>query len=393
MKQVICAIIALFALSDSAFTQTAGTRTHLAGWPAANSKAYSSRVRKLAAVMPQGPTYRAMKVFYATDRVRSKNPGEFYSGERTLPEQMSYGVCEVSIPQSHQRGVMERAGIWSVTTFWRNKPEKHIVALKADEMDNGSFLEAIRARVADSNQKEAFVFVHGYNVSFEEATRRTAQLACDIGFEGAPILYSWPSQACFSCYTADESTIDWTTAHLKNFLQDIAAKSGASTIHLIGHSMGNRALTRALESMAGQSMLTRQFRQVVLAAPDVDNGVFAQLAHALTRTCARVTVYASSHDEALRASFEFHRGLPRVGWPIPAVLIVPGIDMIDISALPTGLLGHSYFAENISVLDDILHLFREGRPPHERCGIIKRQLANDFYWLFDRARAATCSTN
>ena len=40
---------------------------------------------------------------------------------------------------------------------------------------------------------EVLVFLHGHSVTFGEALRQTAQLAFDLVFEGAPILYSWPA--------------------------------------------------------------------------------------------------------------------------------------------------------------------------------------------------------
>jgi hypothetical protein len=56
------------------------------------------------------------------------------------------------------------------------------------------FFKDLSASVSASPAKEAFVFVHGYNESFEDAAIRTAQLAYDFGFKGAPIFYSWPSE-------------------------------------------------------------------------------------------------------------------------------------------------------------------------------------------------------
>lgn len=49
--------------------------------------------------------------------------------------------------------------------------------------------------VRKTGKAEAFVFVHGFNVPFHEAAKRTAQMAFDMHFEGLPILYSWPSRA------------------------------------------------------------------------------------------------------------------------------------------------------------------------------------------------------
>src|SRR5206468_8551156 len=133
------------------------------------------------------------------------------------------------------------------------------------------------------SRKEAFVFVHGYNTSFRDAARRTAQLAYDLAFDGAPILYSWPSLGQETAYPAGEGNAEWTVAHLVKFLDEVVSLSGTRTLHLIAHSMGNRAVIGALRDMARvpRSTSPSQFRQVVLAAPDIDAGVFQQLAQAI----------------------------------------------------------------------------------------------------------------
>jgi len=335
--------------------------------------------------------YGIVRILYATDRNRtsSSRPVDFYSGERGPDNRLSYGTCDVSIPRDHRMGVLETPTMWRLE--YRYDPEKHVTVLSINEKDSGDFFSELQSRVARSTAKQAFVFIHGYNVSFEDAARRTAQLAYDLGFDGAPILYSWPSRACTSCYPSDEASVDWTTDHLKSFLQDIAARSGANSVDLIAHSMGNRALTRALQSMASESQRgSLPFRQVILAAPDIDSGVFKQLAQAIQKTCSKVTLYASSADKALAASTKFHQ-YPRAGQTTPAVVVVPGIDTIDASALDTGFLGHSYFAENTSILTDIIRLFRFGKSPGERCGMTPNPQTDPQYWVFDRSKALLCS--
>ena len=81
------------------------------------------------------------------------------------------------------------------------------------------------------------------------AARRTAQISYDLAFEGAPVFYSWPSQAKTSAYTIDEQNIEWAQANLKGFLDEFFQRSGAQNVYLIAHSMGNRALTRAVASL------------------------------------------------------------------------------------------------------------------------------------------------
>jgi len=62
-------------------------------------------------------------------------------------------------------------------------------------------------------------------------------------------------------------------------LERLAAQSHATTVHLIAHSMGNRALTRALYAIAEKHAgVPPMFQHVFLAAPDIDVGVFRQLA-------------------------------------------------------------------------------------------------------------------
>src|SRR5205085_4073076 len=101
--------------------------------------------------------------------------------------------------------------------------------------------------------------------------RQTAQLVRDLHFQGAPILYSWPSKDKLLAYTEDEDTVTWTTFHLRDFLQELGQRSHAMKIHLIAHSMGNRALASALQMIASKrgSNAAPPFSQVVLAAPDI----------------------------------------------------------------------------------------------------------------------------
>jgi len=65
------------------------------------------------------------------------------------------------------------------------------------------------------------LFVHGYNVSFEDAARRTGQLAYDLGFEGPTVFFSWPSRGSVTAYTR---RADRAVGHpdLKSVLSDLA---------------------------------------------------------------------------------------------------------------------------------------------------------------------------
>src|SRR5262249_1773862 len=143
--------------------------------------------------------------------------------------------------------------------------------------------------------------VHGFNVPFVDAALRAAQMAYDLRIDGAPVLYSWPSQANLARYKIDENNAEWTIPHLEAFLGDLATQSGARSIYLVAHSMGNRPLTRALKDIAMKmgNGTKPPFQEILLTAPDIDAAVFADLAREFRRAGDRVTLYASSNDRAL----------------------------------------------------------------------------------------------
>jgi esterase/lipase superfamily enzyme len=328
------------------------------------------------------PTRSLIRVFYATDRAQASsttsNEG-FYLGQRGDSDVLSLGTIDVSIPRDHRMGEIERPSI--LRFEFREDPEKHIVIKAIEPEPEHQFFNELQSRVAESTERQAFVFVHGYAVTFADAARRTAQLAYDLGFDGAPILYSWPSRGKYADYPADEATIEWTTPHLKVFLEKIADTTHAKTVHLIAHSMGNRALTASLKQIATEHGLPPMFKQVFLAAPDIDIGVFKQLAEVFPNAADHVTLYASSKDEALVASKKFHK-YPRAGDTGTMIAVVPHVDTIDATSVDTGLLGHSYYGDNRSILTDIFYTIRKYETPDKRFGMRPNDAQHPTYWLF-----------
>jgi esterase/lipase superfamily enzyme len=299
------------------------------------------------------------------------------------------GMCEVSIPKEHEVGVLEAPSIFKLEL--RETPERHVVLLDVERLPEEAFYTALSERVARSPAKDAFVFVHGYNVSFEDAARRTAQIAYDLDFPGAPVFYSWPSQASLTGYTVDENNVEWTVPHLREFLTEVVERSGAEQMHLVAHSMGNRALANALRGLSYRRDVKQpMFNHVVLTAPDVDADVFRRdLAPRIVKTAERVTLYASSNDKALSYSKTVH-GYPRAGDTGEDLVVVRGIDTIDVSAVDTSLfgLGHVYYGSNQTVLADLFDLIRTAKPPEERRWLRAELLGSLRYWVFEQLEAA-----
>jgi esterase/lipase superfamily enzyme len=325
-------------------------------------------------------------IYYGTDRRRSGSAdfSEFYDHNRGSLER---GICEVSIPRRHVQGELERPKWWKFQ--FKDDPVKHFVVLNVTPLAAEDFIGRLSFAAEKSRDNEAFVFIHGFNTTFAEAARRTAQLAYDLGFDGTdglPIMYSWPSKGGVEDYLYDEDSVKWTAAHLQQFLSEVVDGTGIDRIHLLAHSMGNRALTDALMAVAKTPGSRRWpvFNQVVLAAPDIDAGIFReQIIPNILGKSQQVTLYASSNDKALAASRRLRSGYPRAGESGEGIVLAQGIETVDASDVRTDLLGHGYFADTAPLINDVYHLMRNGLPPDQR-NLRPREKGGLRYWVFPR---------
>jgi esterase/lipase superfamily enzyme len=321
-----------------------------------------------------------IRVYYATDRSRAAQtgPGKFFGGQRGA---LSYGTCEVSIPRTQKAAALDERKVVSqeVTQQTDNQP----VLRKVSPLEYDDYLGRLGMTIAKSNKKSAFVFVHGYNVTFADAARRTAQMKYALGFEGAPIFFSWPSKGHTDAYPADESDVEWAQPDLKEFLKDLAAKTKAQNIYLIGHSMGNRALAKAyIYLISERPELKKVFREVILVAPDIDTDLFKRdIAPALATSANRTTLYSSSNDLTLKASTKF-QNYPRAGDSGSNLILFDGIETIDATNVNTGLMRYFRITDNSSVLADIYQLIRDGKKPAERSGLKTVNASLGQYWRF-----------
>jgi esterase/lipase superfamily enzyme len=264
---------------------------------------------------------------------------------------------------------------------FRGDPERHVLLLRIAVQNKSEFLASVAGRIRESSKKNSFIFVHGYNVAFDDAARRTGQIAYDLGFQGAPLFYSWPSQGKIAGYLVDETNIEWSQNNLKMFLADFATQSDAQSIFLIGHSMGSRVLTRAFAQLVREKpSLRSRFREVILSAPDIDAEVFKR---DIASEIIPATLYASSGDEALRLSKTFH-GYSRAGDAGPGLVIVPGMDSVDATHVATDFIGHSYFAESRSIISDMFYLMRDGIRAKDRFGLQGIDAPTGRYYVFKR---------
>lgn len=304
---------------------------------------------QVAAADPRTPA-TLVRVYYGTNRpVRDEAVGNHY------------GTCDVSIPARHQFGELERPSLWRLE--FRESAARHVMLKSVTPLAGDACLGQLRSDLAGTSSPEIFVFIHGYNVTFQEAAMRTAQMAFDLKFGGVPLFYSWPSRGDITGYGSDLQHADGSAAPLAEFLTRVSQESGASQIHLVAHSMGNRALVGALTRISATQQAS-QFSQVVFAAPDLDAGQFAtEIAPRIRPVVQRATIYSSGSDLALWASRLWNRTV-RLGQPGRYLNEISEYDWIDvIDATSIGFdwfeLGHSAYGSELLV---DLHRVLAGRP-------------------------------
>ncbi len=116
-------------------------------------------------------------------QVRSLAVGVRYGPRRDHDASMHYGFCDVSIPPTHTIGELESPLIG------REDEAQHVVLQRVDEQEEDQFFELVKAELSkrSTDDKSCFVFIHGFNVRFDDAARRTAQIHHDLKFSGVPL--------------------------------------------------------------------------------------------------------------------------------------------------------------------------------------------------------------
>jgi esterase/lipase superfamily enzyme len=328
---------------------------------------------------PEGTVY---PVWFGTNR-RPDGRGGF-GGERHSAT--THGRAEVFIPEGHRFGE-------TGSSFWRKLRRFDLrddtLRLQAlTPLEHAAWLGEIQREMRDAREAgdapHGLFFLHGFNVTFEEAAIRAAQIGFDLKVAGATAFFSWPSRGNVTAYPADEATIEASERAITDFLVDFAAHCGAEKVHVIAHSMGNRGLLRALQRIAAQAETRGQvkFGQVFLAAPDVDRDLFLDLASLYPQHSDRTTLYASNADLPVHLSAKLHDA-PRAGYFTPYT-VAPGVDTIAVPDFDIDLLGHSYFAQAEALLHDMFDLMRLDSAPGRRQRITPVVEQGESFWRLRR---------
>lgn len=302
-------------------------------------------------------------IYVATNRARSNNLSLPYSAERS--KTLNFAEIDVGIPQNHVAGRVEKSGRTP-------DPRRHFSARTYQPIaGREDFIRRLNAALAQKapENREIFIFVHGYNNNFADSVFRNAQISYDFDVKSVSLHYAWPSGASIPLYVFDRDSALVGRRGLAETIE-IAAETNAKRIILVGHSMGAYVVTEALRDLAlrGRTSELKRLGGVVPAAPDIDVDVFLSQLDDIGDIPRPFTIIVSRRDRALGFSRRLAGGRPRVGSGSElAVLQAREIAVIDASAVDGGT--HSVFASSPTLMDMVNNdtlmrgLIRDDEPP------------------------------
>lgn len=393
----------LLTVSASVFGVGCSSKTYLMPTP----NIYAHTEWDPFADVPAALQNDEVSVLYVTDRMPTgETSAQWEYGDRRS-RSMAFGEATVSIGEdlswedvvrasrSERRSKKLELTLTStdeVARFAKNPPQlvitdaqfasgahAHVDPAQAEAEER--FREEIAQRLAQTPRKEVFIYVHGFNNSFEDAALTTAELWHFLGREGVPICYTWPaSQGMVRAYEYTLASTQFTIYHFKQTLRLIASCPEVERINILAHSRGTQVTTDTVRELFIELRGTSDVQQslklgtVILAAADIDLDVAIarNATERIGRAVERSALYISNKDEALGFSGWLFGGTERVGNFNPELFDKTEIDtlrhsqrfqIIDARVKNRGSYGHGYFHANPAVSSDLILLMRYRLPP------------------------------
>ncbi|MBF0297925.1 MAG: alpha/beta hydrolase [Oligoflexia bacterium] len=345
----------------------------------------------------------ALDIVYATNRKMLNNPSacnnnsfgvesnNSNNNNNNNNSSLAYGICRINVPKFH------RVGNFEITDNPRDNSHQYFKVVKQNSLTESLF-QLYLNQSQQQRPTDILIFVHGFNVKFEEAIIRTAQIAYDLKFQGPIVLFSWPAGAAEGMF--ESAMINKTYENNRNnvissipqftHLLKLLSKLGI-TVHLMVHSMGHQivipALAQTVNNLESEeaafittntitntitntttNTITNTFPytqnsrwnkkfigELILNAPDIPVNDFEQYLPALKQITGRITVYCSYNDNAIAVSEIYNKNRRMGGCGKLEGVDSINVGEIDAPALGIAGLGHGLYSSR-SILTDIFQL-------------------------------------
>jgi len=292
-------------------------------------------------------------VFIGTTRGEMADTGEEYGRARS--EITRFARLDIAVPPERSPGEIR----WT-PPHRKPDPNREFLTTREVAYPSGTaFRRDLAAELArmTPGERNAGVFVHGFNSSFAEGAYRLAQLGHDLDLGGALVHYSWPSRAHALAYVYDRDSAMFARDGLEALLRQVD-RAGAQNVLIIAHSMGSALAMETLRQIAirGDKQLLSRIEAVVLISPDIDVDVFRAQAQAVGPLKNPIIIFTSRRDRALALSARITGQADRLG-NVRDIAELGNLDVVllDTTAFSTGA-GHFNVANSpalISILSRI----------------------------------------
>ncbi len=248
---------------------------------------------------PRAASVGAQKaVFVATTRGRDAKTGVF-NNHRSEKER--FGRIVVSIPPDRKLGTI----VWPSAR--RSPDPRRDFLTSSDELftSRAAFRKALSKALVEvpRGQREAVVYVHGFNNTFAESVYRIAQLSHDLSVPGVAVAYSLPSAGSPINYAYDRDSVLFARDGLEQLLNQMV-RAGTQRILLVAHSLGSELVMEVLRQMRldRNAAVMSRISGVILISPDIDIEVFRTEAKRIGKLPQPFVIFTSQRDRALALS-------------------------------------------------------------------------------------------
>ena len=338
-----------------------------------------------SSVLTSNKEYLYQEIYYMTTRedTGSQEPDRRFNGDRG---ETRFGVAMLAVDPGKTFGSFAAAQpnhTLQQDELVESQPRQRVVDLGED-----AFLAGLAAYTAgEETPPPILIYIHGYLKGFRRAAIISAQLRYELDFKGPVISFSWPSTNSVSGYVADLENLRWSEPELLRLIELLHRKFPDSPIHIIAHSMGNRALINTLVKLQRRYPEPADWPlgDIVFIAPDVDRDIFMRdTTIQLQNIPSRKTLYVSGKDFPLFASATVHQ-YPRLGDARYGVPVLEGIETVDVSDAVPLFDGHGYYEANKETIEDLYYLLRKGLGADQRPSLEAAESDEGKYWRLKEA--------
>jgi esterase/lipase superfamily enzyme len=295
---------------------------------------------------------RSLDIYVVTNRnLKTKQFGcsdEHFGINLEKANKNYYGVCRISVPKNHSTSeiLFSPDGKGSTHKFYKIVSEKEIIP--------DTLFDFVKR-----TKRTPLIFIHGFNVKYQEALLRVSQITYDLKYQGPVILFTWPSGAGdgFLDDTLLTKTYEQNMYGAQNSIELFKKIISEFYLHeipinIMVHSMGHQVVIPAIKQLGLnfkdhlELPEKKIINELIMNAPDFDRDDFIKNVDDVKYVTKRMTLYCSNNDKALVASNKINKS-ERLG----SCSNIDDIDTINVSSIDSTTIGHSYYASRDVITD------------------------------------------